>query len=651
MLFLRTKLPLLIASVIPAIAMAQTAQPGPPGLVMIQPPTPDADALAAEMRVLAENSQDLNALIGAGELTLKLGDPTASAAFLTRAEKVDPNDPRLKAAMGRLLVRSEQPGAALQRFAEAEAGGDPVAAFAADRALAYDLIGEQERAQRDYRLALKAGPDDDVTRDYALSLAISGQGERALAMVDPLVRKGDRGAWRARAFILAMNGDSAGAEKIAADMMPGNLGVGLDGFFVRLRALGPIDRAFAVHFGEIRATPQRLADARLAPTLGPLLPDPDALAMAETSREVGESDRDAKKRKKDKKHGRQAPVEIAAATITPPVAIRVAAPPPPPPPPPAVLPQVQTAPATAPPPESNVRVTTRPQPVTTPPVAVAASAPPAILPSQPATSPPPATVSAAPPQIIEKVPLPASDVPREPALTPSSPTTQAADNPATALPPPADSGVHPRPRVGREDDILATIVANISIPGSELGVTDPDAAQPVAAPPPPPPPPVAVKASEPVKATPEKPAENAAAVAAKKAADEKEAARKAAADKKAAAKAAADKKAATEKAAADRAQAAQEKANPARIWVQVAGGANEDTLVKAWAAAKAKAPDLFHARTGWTTPLRATNRVLAGPFKTSDDAQDFVNKLIHAGLSGFVFQSDKGQVITKLESK
>jgi len=299
MAFSRFKLSLLIAAAIPAAAFAQVTPPGPPGPVMVQPPTPDADALAADMRVLAQDPQDLNALIGAGELTLKLGDPTASAALLTRAEKVDPNNARLKAAMGRLLVQSEQPGAALQRFAEAEAGGQPVGTFAADRALAYDLIGQQDRAQRDYRLALKAGPDDDVTRDYALSLAISGQGARALAVIDPLVRKSERAAWRARAFILAMNGDSAGAEKIAADMMPGNLGTGLDGFFVRLRALGPIDRAFAVHFGEIRATPQRLADARLAPAFGPLPPDPDALALAETTRATAEPEREAKKRKKD----------------------------------------------------------------------------------------------------------------------------------------------------------------------------------------------------------------------------------------------------------------------------------------------------------------------------------------------------------------
>ncbi len=94
------------------------------------------------------------------------------------------------------------------------------------------------------------------------------------------------------------------------------------------------------------------------------------------------------------------------------------------------------------------------------------------------------------------------------------------------------------------------------------------------------------------------------ALAAKKLADEKAAAAK---------KEAAEKKLAEAKEAAEAKKLA--RANPSRIWVQVAGGANEDDLPKAWAAAKAKAPALA-GKSGWKTPLRATNRVLTGPFKT-----------------------------------
>src|SRR5258706_1643614 len=102
--------------------------------------------------------------------------------------------------MGSLLVEAERPGEALRRFNEAEALGFDPQYFAADRGLAYDLIGEQERAQRDYRLALKYRTDDETVRRYALSLGISGKRDKALEQLESLLRKSDRGAWRARAF-------------------------------------------------------------------------------------------------------------------------------------------------------------------------------------------------------------------------------------------------------------------------------------------------------------------------------------------------------------------------------------------------------------------------------------------------------------------
>ncbi|MCE3544595.1 SPOR domain-containing protein, partial [Escherichia coli] len=66
--------------------------------------------------------------------------------------------------------------------------------------------------------------------------------------------------------------------------------------------------------------------------------------------------------------------------------------------------------------------------------------------------------------------------------------------------------------------------------------------------------------------------------------------------------------------------------------------------------AKAKAPALA-GKSGWKTPLRATNRVLTGPFKTDAEARAFVNTLTKAGIGAFTFTSDAGQVVEKLSSK
>lgn len=93
------------------------------------------------------------------------------------------------------------------------------------------------------------------------------------------------------------------------------------------------------------------------------------------------------------------------------------------------------------------------------------------------------------------------------------------------------------------------------------------------------------------------------------------------------------------------------KPEPSRIWVQVASGANEESLNRAWNSVVAKAPAAFKGKTGWSLPVRATNRVLAGPFKTNAEAQAFVNTLAKSDVSAFVFTSEAGQKVTKLAAK
>jgi len=457
----------------------------------------DADALAADMRILAANPLDIEALVTAGELTLKMGDNTAAAGFFGRAEKLDPLNPRVKAGLGSLLVRAERPGEALRRFQEAEARGLDPSKYAADRGLAYDLIGEQERAQRDYRLALRKGPDDEITRRYALSMGISGRKKEALDLLDALLRKSDRAAWRDRAFILAMSGDREGAQKIANSMMSPGLGAGLAPFFDRLPMLSAADRAFAVNFGELRATPERLADARMVPALPRLGPDPTApkvLAVAEQPKPrptVQDDTRKHKKRKKDQDLAPVVPAPKPAAPVevamNPPSYIPPrATPTPPPPPSPQPSPRVIYA-APLPSPKPATGLTPAPTPLP-PPVKVADTPKPTPAPTTTAPAPLPAPV------VVAAAPVPA------PGFSAASADHGLADRPTAA-----EAGISPAPtatsRVS-EDTVLARIIAGISVPGSELGVAPPPTR---AAPPPPPPAPKPVEVAPEPKAKVEQP--------------------------------------------------------------------------------------------------------------------------------------------------
>jgi hypothetical protein len=93
------------------------------------------------------------------------------------------------------------------------------------------------------------------------------------------------------------------------------------------------------------------------------------------------------------------------------------------------------------------------------------------------------------------------------------------------------------------------------------------------------------------------------------------------------------------------------KKEPSRHWVQIAGGANEAAMTREFLRVKAKAPKLLAARTAWTTPLRATNRLLVGPFKSAEEAQEFVNELAKLDLPAFSWTSPAGQEIAKLSLK
>ena len=70
-----------------------------------------------------------------------------------------------------------------------------------------------------------------------------------------------------------------------------------------------------------------------------------------------------------------------------------------------------------------------------------------------------------------------------------------------------------------------------------------------------------------------------------------------------------------------------------------------------WRRLKAKAPGLLTTQAAWSTPLKATNRLLVGPFETQRAAQDFVNKLAPKGITAFAWTSPDGQVIAKVAAR
>jgi Flp pilus assembly protein TadD len=222
-----------------------------------------AAALARYVRTLASDPKDFDSLIGAGKAALALDDPLAAAGFFARADEVNPRSPLPQAGMGAVSVANGEPQAALPYFKRAQQLGLPVASFACDRGLAYDLLGQQPQAQADYRLALSGRDVDEARRRLALSLAISGDRNGAIQTLAPLSAKGDAGVPRIRAFILALTGDSNSAMKAIDAAMPGSW-ARVSPFLQRLPGLSAGQKAAAVNLG-IFPDPSGTAYAYAAP--------------------------------------------------------------------------------------------------------------------------------------------------------------------------------------------------------------------------------------------------------------------------------------------------------------------------------------------------------------------------------------------------
>src|SRR5690606_39899986 len=80
-----------------------------------------------------------------------------------------------KLGLAIVQIALKEPAEAAVNFDAAQALGESAQGHLADRGLAYDLTGQQAKAQRDYLAALAANTNDQQERmRYAASLGFSG---------------------------------------------------------------------------------------------------------------------------------------------------------------------------------------------------------------------------------------------------------------------------------------------------------------------------------------------------------------------------------------------------------------------------------------------------------------------------------------------
>lgn len=556
--------------------------------------------LRAAMRRISFNPSDADALADAGNASLLLGDANAALNFFTRANAIRPNNSRIVSGLAIATVRTENPFEALRLFDDAVRLGASERSIAADRALAFDLLGNFGRAQQDYQLARTAASSDDIIIRQAVSLSLAGQKEQADAMLVPLLQRNSPTAWRARAFMLAARGELRESNKVAQGFMDAPSAQKMERFFRLMPNLTGAQQAAAIHLGhfptsqsvgrdseQVRRVAATLPQTPIAPAENRLIPSGAPLGPKATKA------RDAKSEakplsKQDRKAQERAEVQAAVANI--PDALKL---------PKTDTARLGTAAARAAVADAqSARITNAannalPTPETARPL-VRVALPPATLAAGTATVP----TTPRPEPIVAKV---------EPAAT-AAVTTPTAQEPVTlaATTPPAQPVVNMAAATAVPASTasagfsLADIVGAIEIPESEQRPSEI---------------PVDLKKLKPV--TP------------KVAADVSKAAK---IDPKAAAK------------------AKLEAANPARIWVQIATG-EASGLGFDYRKLTKNNPILFKAQKPWTSPWGKTARLLVGPFPDVKAAKKWEGDFKKAGGDAFMWKSEIGVPVDALKVK
>jgi len=213
---------------------------------------------------LARNPQDIATLIAAGRAALALGDVPAALGFFQRADSLESGNPRVMVELAGAYVQNEDPFSALDLFDAAERLGPIDPARLADRALAYDLVGDNLTAQGYYRQSLLAAPSEETSRRLALSQVISGDFKNMDVTLAPLLQKQDKAAWRIRSFGLAIMGYFDQAEQSVRQTMSAEMATALKPYLRYMPRLTKAQQAAAAALGHFpRASEIGTDDPRL----------------------------------------------------------------------------------------------------------------------------------------------------------------------------------------------------------------------------------------------------------------------------------------------------------------------------------------------------------------------------------------------------
>lgn len=202
-------------------------------------------------QALLANGSSLTATLGLGHALLMLGRYREASEAFERALKAPLVSPDAHYGYARAMLALRRPDVAVEHLRKARSArpDDPVILNALG--VAYDLLGQHDRAASTYRLGLALDPTSvSLRNNLGLSLALQNDFDDALATLGPLA-EGPGGGRRTRqnlALVYGLKGDLAAAERLSRmDLGEAEVRNNI-AFFTAARGLpSSSDRAAALH--------------------------------------------------------------------------------------------------------------------------------------------------------------------------------------------------------------------------------------------------------------------------------------------------------------------------------------------------------------------------------------------------------------------
>nr|WP_298926133.1 tetratricopeptide repeat protein [uncultured Erythrobacter sp.] len=234
-----------VAATAPASAQGSTSRE-----IVQALPSKDVQRLNRALLRLAKRPENVGALIEAAQASSNVGDLDAAMGFYRRADDLSPNNAEVKLGMAEVYLKSGRPVDALPLFNAAQSAGADAKDLLSDRALAFDMVGDNASAQAAHLRAVSLNPKDNETkRRLAISYAVSGNRAGFEDILRPMLDRRDFASFRTRAFGLAIMGEQDRASAIVDAVMPRDLAGRINPYLAFMPRLTKSQQAAAANLG------------------------------------------------------------------------------------------------------------------------------------------------------------------------------------------------------------------------------------------------------------------------------------------------------------------------------------------------------------------------------------------------------------------